>query len=597
MNSSSMNDISNSSQVDSSTDCPDNDTYIKAAGTIIFVLVWPFVVFDIKYYPVGRPGGALIGAMLMVVFGIVSQDDVYNNVLGTMDNLQTLLLLIGMMLLSYYYDREGMLPFLATKIFGKLNQDRSFFSILWQVCVLSGVLSAFITNDATAVVLTPIFVNAHIKQGRRKEEILPLLLAIATSCNIGSAATIFGNPQNAFIASSAGVSLLEALIILLPSAAVGLLLNIALLYGFYMINVWWHKHCTCNRSSSNKEPTETDIGIDTVELRNMIDSFTPLQQARRSLYLPLSSASAPNLANESDTVQLNNMERGGAVLNDVLSASEPTIHYNLQRTMSESGSNHGVSTIWLTKHRVKKCFFVSWLIFITILVVVLLAIPDCPGGKNIKFNLGLVPVAAGILTMLVDAALNGKNASLAITDIDWSLIALFMGLFVWLSGFEETGFPCELVKVLEDNLQLTTFKGVMLFTVLVSVCSNVFSNVPLVILIVDQLDTLCGTDFVNCHLLGGTLLAWVSTIAGNLTLFGSICNIIVAEKSKKCAIKANVANKHDYQLSFLGYLVFGVVSTVVVMYSCLPIVYFTADAIRDSSLSSSSDACVNATDF
>lgn len=94
--------------------------------------------------------------------------------------------------------------------------------------MLSGVLSVFITNDATAVVLTPIFVNSHIKQGRRKEEILPLLLAIATSCNIGSAATIFGNPQNAFIASSAGVSLLEALIILLLSAAVSLLLNIAL---------------------------------------------------------------------------------------------------------------------------------------------------------------------------------------------------------------------------------------------------------------------------------------------------------------------------------------------------------------------------------
>ena len=81
--------------------CPNNGAYIKAAGTVIFVLVWPFVVFDIKYYPVGRPGAAVIGAMLMVVFGIISQDDVYHNVLGTMDNLQTLFLLIGMMLLSY----------------------------------------------------------------------------------------------------------------------------------------------------------------------------------------------------------------------------------------------------------------------------------------------------------------------------------------------------------------------------------------------------------------------------------------------------------------------------------------------------------------
>ena len=570
------------------TGCPDDGTYTKTVGTVIFVLVWPFVVFDIKYYPVGRPGAAVIGGMFMVVFGIISQDDVYNNILGTMDNLQTLFLLIGMMLLSYYFDREGMLPYLARKIFGKSSQGRSFLSILWQVCLLSGLLSAFITNDATAVVLTPILINAHIKHGRAKEEILPLLLAIATSCNIGSAATIFGNPQNAFIASSAGVSLLEALIVLLPSAAVGLLLNTVLLYGFYALNLCWYKyiHTANNQTSLNEEHMGQSV-IDT----NIVDSIPTLQQARRDLYLS-PSASAPNLASESGN-QLNNIEISSqpVELNGVLSISEPIIHYD---STPESGTTTGKQ---VNKARVRKTLFVSWLIFITVIVIVLLAIPDCPGDTNIMFNLGLVPVAAGLLTMLVDATLNGKNASLAIAEIDWSLIALFMGLFVWLNGFEQTGFPCELVRALEDNLQLTTFKGVMLFTLLVSIGSNIFSNVPLVILIVDQLNTLCGADFINCHLLGGTILAWVSTIAGNLTLFGSICNIIVAEKSKKCAVQANISNKRDYQLSFLGYLLFGVISTMVVMFSGLPIVYFTAYEIRDSSLSSSNDACINATDF
>ena len=576
--------------VNYTTGCPDNGIYTKAVGTVIFVLIWPFVVFDVKCYPVGRPGAAVIGGMFMVVFGIISQDDVYNNVLGTMDNLQTLFLLIGMMLLSYYFDREGILPYLARKIFGKSNQDRSFLFILWQVCLLSGVLSAFVTNDATAVVLTPIFINAHIKHGRAKEEILPLLLAIATSCNIGSAATIFGNPQNAFIASSAGVSLLEALIVLLPSAAVGLLLNTVLLYGFYALNLFWNKYIYTahNRESLNEEQMGQSV-IDT----NIVDSIPTLQQARRDLYLS-PSASVPNLTSESGN-QLNNIERISQVeLNGVLSISEPIIHYDLQRSTPESGI---ITCMQVNKARVRKTLFVSWLIFITVLVIVLLAIPDCPGDTNIKFNLGLVPVAAGLLTMLVDATLNGKNASLAIAEIDWSLIALFMGLFVWLNGFEQTGFPCELVRALEDDLQLTTFKGVMLFTLLVSVGSNIFSNVPLVILIVDQLDTLCGADFINCHLLGGTILAWVSTIAGNLTLFGSICNIIVAEKSKKCAVQANISNKQDYQLSFLGYLMFGVISTIVVMFSGLPIVYFTAYEIRDFSLSSSNDACINATDF
>jgi len=71
----------------------------------------------------------------------------------------------------------------------------------------------------------------------------------------------------------------------------------------------------------------------------------------------------------------------------------------------------------------------------------------------------------------------------------------------------------------------------------------VFSNFPLVILIVDQLDTLCGDNFENYHLLGGSLLAWVSTIAGNLTLFGSICNLIVAEESINCAKVQRVSNE------------------------------------------------------
>lgn len=110
-----------------SAECPYNNAYIKAVGTMMFVLVWPFVVFDIKYY---WPGAAVIGAMFLVVFGIISQDDAYNNVLGTMDDLQTLFLLIGMMLLSYYFDQEGMLPFLARKIFGKSSQNCSFFFIL-----------------------------------------------------------------------------------------------------------------------------------------------------------------------------------------------------------------------------------------------------------------------------------------------------------------------------------------------------------------------------------------------------------------------------------------------------------------------------------
>ena len=93
-----------------------------------------------------------------------------------------------------------------------LWQDKPFKHILWKVCLLSAAMSAFVTNDATCVVLTPLLLTEFVKQGRDRKELLPLCVGIATSANIGSAATVFGNPQNAFIAASANVSLIHFII-------------------------------------------------------------------------------------------------------------------------------------------------------------------------------------------------------------------------------------------------------------------------------------------------------------------------------------------------------------------------------------------------
>ena len=206
---------------------------VKSWGTIIFVLVWPFIVLDIKQFPLGRPAAALVGAVLMVLFVVVPQDQVYV-ILGDRGNLQTLFLLVVMMLLSYYSDREGVLQYITLWIFGK---NRAFKHVLWKVCVLSAVLSAIITNDATCLVLTPLLLAEHIKQDRPKTEYPPLLLGIATSSNIGSASMFFGNPQNAFIAANSRgqVSLLIFFITTLPAAMLGLAISVSLLYMCYYV--------------------------------------------------------------------------------------------------------------------------------------------------------------------------------------------------------------------------------------------------------------------------------------------------------------------------------------------------------------------------
>ena len=202
---------------------------VQVLGTLIFLVVWPFIVLDIKYFPIGRPAAAMVGALFMVVTHVMTQSDVYE-IQGKKGNLQTVFLLVGMMMLSFYYDREGILRHVGLLFFGKTKKP--FKSILWKVCLLSAFLSAIITNDATCLVTTPLLLNQFSKQKRDRRELLPLCLGIATSANIGSlcAATVFGNPQNTFIASSAGVTLLQFIMSLLPAVLIGMIVNIFLLY-------------------------------------------------------------------------------------------------------------------------------------------------------------------------------------------------------------------------------------------------------------------------------------------------------------------------------------------------------------------------------
>ena len=222
----------------------------------------------------------------------------------------------------------------------------------------------------------------------------------------------------------------------------------------------------------------------------------------------------------------------------------------------------------LKDRTLREKLFAAWLGFVTILVVVLLAIPP-PPVLPIQFNLGLVPVGAAVITMLMDTILNKKYAYDAMLKIDWTVILMFMGLFVWLGGFQNTCFPEMAFNKMAIFMNIEEFGGTLLFTLFVIIGSNIFSNVPLVILIAYKIQRLCGENECDGPL-GGLLLAWVSTVAGNFTLIGSVANLIVAEKARSSI---------DFRLTFWNYIIFGMVSTTIVLFGMLPIVYFLGGVI------------------
>ena len=594
----------------------DSNIYRKVVGTIIFVIIWPFIVLDIKSFPLGRPAAALFGATMMVITTVVPQDQVYY-ILGEKGNLQTLCLLVGMMLLSYYYDREGMLQVVALWIFG---ENKPFRHVLWKVCTLSAVLSAIITNDATCLVITPLLLNEHIKQKRSPKEYPSLLIGIATSANIGSAATFFGNPQNAFIAANSNgqVSLLIFFATALPAAILGMVCSVVLLNIFYIRTV-----CTRNPTvdltveMSSSDSAEYDDHTDAPRSRSDTRNFTITEVTSladsREVALSYDRSTDPHSTSHIAQERVNHFKyletypgstsssysrikcypaEGTYVeIRGNHSAEYGTTTQDFQRNdqqsqdnthlLSNDNSSHdsesssadaGGDEIW---PKWKKRVFCVWLIAATIVLVVLLAIPP-PPTISVEFNLGLVPVGLTVFTMVVDTLLNRKYAFDAMMKIDWTVILMFIGLFIWLGGFQNTNFPSRAFKFLQPYMDLYTTRGVFLFTGFVIVGSNILSNVPLVILIVDKLDKFyCAEEeardaYCSAQLVG-VLLAWISTIAGNFTLIGSVANLIVAEKGR------NVA---DYRLTFWEYFKFGFCSTFLVLLIGTPIVYYAGARIH-----------------
>ena len=143
----------------------------------------------------------------------------------------------------------------------------------------------------------------------------------------------------------------------------------------------------------------------------------------------------------------------------------------------------------------------------------------------------------------------------------------YCGLFIWLEGFKKTNVPKATFHLLKDYMGVRSFGGIMVYTLFIIVGSNLLSNVPMVILIVDYIKCLPGVqglDSKDYNIVAGLLLAWVSTVAGNFTLIGSVANLIVAEKAKRHI---------NYNLNFFSYLLFGFTSSVVVLFLGLPVIY------------------------
>lgn len=143
---------------------------------------------------VDRTGAAIIGASLMVGVNALTLDEAYRAI-----NFDTIILLFGMMIVVANLQISGFFSLVAERVVEHTHRP---LMLLSAIVLVAGVFSAFFVNDTMCLVLTPLVLEITTALKRNP---VPYLLAVAMGANIGSAATITGNPQNMMIGSFSGI--------------------------------------------------------------------------------------------------------------------------------------------------------------------------------------------------------------------------------------------------------------------------------------------------------------------------------------------------------------------------------------------------------
>src|SRR4029453_8860608 len=195
----------------------------EIAAIAIFALTYLLISGRrLKLLPLNRPAAALLGTVLMVACGVMTPEQAYRAV-----DYDTLGLLLGMSLISAYLFLAGFFDWTADWVLMIAKTPRR---LLLYLMLTSGVLSALLVNDTICLMLTPLVVTVVV---RGKLPLPPYLLALAMSANIGSVATLVGNPQNMIIGSLSKISFIQFSKSLVPVAIAGLGIALVVLrFGF-----------------------------------------------------------------------------------------------------------------------------------------------------------------------------------------------------------------------------------------------------------------------------------------------------------------------------------------------------------------------------
>ncbi|MGA9451169.1 MAG: SLC13 family permease [Verrucomicrobiia bacterium] len=396
-------------------------TYLLLSGRQLHIL------------PLNRPAAVFLGTVLMVACGVLTPEQTYRAV-----DYDTLVLLLGMSLISAYLYLAGFFEWTADWV---LRVAKTPQRLLLYLVLTASILSALLVNDTICLMLTPLVITVVV---RGRLPLLPYLLALAMSANIGSACTLVGNPQNMIIGHLSKIPFANFSLSLLPVSLAGLAVEFAILRFAFRNTL----------RAASIQPAET----------------VPRRVDRRLIGLT---------------------------------------------------------------------FGVLVLVF---------------AGFLAGFNLSWTALAGAALVMV----LARRDTHEVFKHVDWNLLFFFAGLFVVVEGLASTGLPDQIYQRLHGVFGSSAAAQAWNLAWFSVVGSNVFSNVPFVLVAGKWIP-----GFANPELMW-KVMALATTFAGNLTILGSVANIIVVESAR-----------HHIKIGFWDYAKIGIPVTILTTVIAVAILLLT----------------------
>ncbi|XP_068640406.1 silicon efflux transporter LSI2-like [Aristolochia californica] len=540
-------------------------------GSIAFAIFWVMAVFPaVPFLPIGRTAGSLLGAMLMVIFRVISPEQAYAAI-----DLPILGLLFGTMVVSVYLEQADMFKYL-----GKLlsYKSRGSKDLLCRICLISAISSALFTNDTTCVILTE-FVLKVARQNNLPAE--PFLLALASSANIGSSATPIGNPQNLVIAVQSGISFGKFVAGIIPAMLLGIVVNIVIILCMYwrLLSPVKDEEQAVPEVAPEDEVVSHRFTPATLSHLNLLSSLDLGHVIDGMVHTPTTTGESKNT--ETFGSRTNSFEndfhrvhsaRIDSNRSSIVSKENDGLPHMKEDTGSkrslgmdsslkfvdekEGATENGGSLKFVDEkegalERWKRLLWKTCVYLVTV-------------GMLVALLMGLNMSWTAMTTALALVVVDFKDAQPCLEKVSYSLLVFFCGMFITVNGFNKTGIPSAFWDIMEPHAQIDSATGIIVLASVILVLSNVASNVPTVLLLGARVAASAAAISATQETKAWLVLAWVSTVAGNLSLLGSAANLIVCEQARRAI--------SGYTLSFWRHLRFGVPSTLIVIAIGLPLI-------------------------